>query len=173
MPRFIRSRPFVLIVYVTVLCGPRKRGDSTLLNIRVFGWEAANRIFITFLLFAQQVVSAASSIRYPAFSNLYSFTRIPGIWVTIASQVPWLEVSWHTHTFKLRTRTGPMGDHFNDNNKVFPSIVTEDSSPDILGNTARVDSSNSAWHVKKARDNQEIKNARVYYCASSKYCATS
>lgn len=89
---------FVLIDCITVSCGPRKRGgevDSTMLNTRFFGWEAANRIFITFLLFAQQVVSGATSTRYPAFSNLYSFTRTPGIWVTIESQVPWLEVSWH------------------------------------------------------------------------------
>ena len=152
VPRFIRSRPFVLIVYVTVLCGPRKRGgeaDSTLLNTRVFGWEAANRIFITFLLFAQQVVSAASSTRYPAFSNLYSFTRTPGIWVTIASQVPWLEVSWHTRRLNFeRKQVGWAIILMIIIKYSYTHFVTEDSSLDILGNTARVDSSNSARHVK-------------------------
>lgn len=67
----------VLIACATVSYGPRKRGGEIvrLLNTRVFGWEAVNRIFITFPLFAQQAVSGVSEAHASLLSRICILLR--------------------------------------------------------------------------------------------------
>lgn len=47
--------PYLVQLFRVVHVNAEARQTVTLLNTRVFGWEAANRIFVTFSLFAQQV----------------------------------------------------------------------------------------------------------------------
>lgn len=117
-------------------------------------------------LFAQQVVSGASDTLVRFFKFVFFYENSGDNRV--------LGVSWHIPA-QCRTRTGPIGDHSNDNNRCpTPSVVcvTGDSSPDIfrkLCERGELLFNSACVKCVRAVNRDEKKKVRL---SESKYCAT-